>query len=359
DLKEIEPIVADTFAEADVVMKPHLDRPLTDYIFVDESDQEAIDAATDELKQTVITQPAVLATETALSRLMEAYGIVPDMVMGHSLGEYGALVASGGLRFDEGLYAVSARGGEMTKASKGDNGLMAAVHGPNEEIKKIIAGVGGYVVVANNNSTKESVIGGETKAVEQAMDALREAGFSATQLPVSHAFHTKIVGSAAEALEVILKKMKLQPPKIPVIANTSGDYYPMHPNAVPEMVEILASQVASPVQFVKGLNTLYDSGARMFVELGPKRALYGFALDVIGSREGVTTLFTNHPRVGGTPSFNQALCGLYAAGLGAGRAETAQDIVSTITEAVESVSPQPSPPVAPVSPPGETITTTP
>ncbi|MFQ5511957.1 MAG: SDR family NAD(P)-dependent oxidoreductase [Candidatus Krumholzibacteriia bacterium] len=328
-LKETEPIVADTFAEADRVMKPLLEKPLSDYIFVDDADEDHISKADHKLRQTIITQPAVLAAETALARLLAAYGISPNMVMGHSLGEYGALVASGGLPFDDGLRAVSARGGEMTRASKSDNGLMAAVHGPIEEIERIIGGSEGYVVVANLNSTKEAVIGGGTRAVQEAMEALREAGYSVTQLAVSHAFHTNIVGAAAEALVGILKRMKLQPPAIPVVANISGEFYPMGPGAVPGMIDILARQVASPVQFVKGLNTLYDAGARVFVELGPKRALYGFAEDVVGSREDATTLFTNHPRIGDVVSFNHALCGLYAAGVGAGRVD---DAVETAAE---------------------------
>ena len=87
------------------------------------------------------------------------------------------------------------------------------------------------------------------------------------------------------------------------------------------MLDILARQVASPVQFVKGLRTLYDAGARVFVEVGPKKALQGFAEDVLGSNSDVVSFFTNHPKVGDIVAFNQALCGLYAAGLGRGTTE--------------------------------------
>ena len=92
------------------------------------------------------------------------------------------------------------------------------------------------------------------------------------------------------------------------------------------MLEMLAKQVASPVQFVKGLETLYAAGARVFVEMGPKKALQGFADDVLGERGDVVSLFTNHPKVGDIVSFNQALCGLYAAGLGRGQAEAGHEI---------------------------------
>jgi acyl transferase domain-containing protein/acyl carrier protein/NAD(P)-dependent dehydrogenase (short-subunit alcohol dehydrogenase family) len=323
-MRKSEPIVAETFATADEVMLPLIGRRLSDCIFLNEADEKALAIAEQDLKQTAITQPAVLATETALMRLLGAYGIAPDMAMGHSLGEYGALVASGAMPFDEALRAVSARGTEMTKCALDDNGIMAAVFGPMTEIEKILGTIEGYVVIANINSSKEAVIGGETEAVEKAMEAVRAAGYRAQQLQVSHAFHTKIVAPASESLAGVLGGMRLQPPSIPIISNVTGGFYPMGPGVVPEMIELLGKQVASPVQFVKGLNTLYDAGARIFVEVGPKRVLYGFVEDILGDRDGVVPLFTNHPRIGEAASVNLALCGMYAAGLGVGVARAAE-----------------------------------
>ena len=322
-LRTSEPIVAETFATADRVMLPLIGKKLSDCIFLDEGDEQAVARAEQDLKQTAITQPAVLATETALARLLGAYGITPDMVMGHSLGEYGALVASGGMSFEEALRAVSARGTEMTKCALDDNGVMAAVFGPIGEIEKILATMEGYVVIANINSTREAVIGGSTAAVEKAIAALRAAGYRAQPLQVSHAFHTKIVAPASESLAKVLAGMNLQPPAIPIISNVTGAFYPMGPGVVPEMIDLLGKQVASPVQFIKGLNTLYENGARIFVEVGPKRVLYGFTEDVLGERPGVIPLFTNHPRIGEIASVNLALCGLYAAGLGVGEPRAA------------------------------------
>jgi len=333
-LMDVEPIIVDAYAEADREMKPYLDKPLSEYIFVDDSDEKVVQEATEALTQTEITQPAVLATETALARMLATYGVKADMVMGHSLGEYGALVAAGAMPFNKGLYAVSARGGAMTRASKGDNGQMAAAWGPVEEIQKILDTVDGYVVVANINSNKEAVIGGASDAVQEAMVKIKEAGFTVTQLQVSHAFHTEIVAEAAESLVGILKKAELKSPRIPIVANITGEFYPTGEGVEDTMVDYLARQVASPVQFVKGLNTLYDNGARVFIELGPKRALYGFASDVVGGRDDVITLFTNHPRIGDIPSFNQALCGLYAAGLGVGRPAAAEETVRPAAAAV-------------------------
>jgi acyl transferase domain-containing protein len=216
-MRETEPIVGKVFEEADRTMAPLLGKTLTSCIYLDESDEAALAAAENGLKQTAITQPAVLATETALSRLLNAYGVAPDMVMGHSLGEYGALVASGAIAFEEALRAVSARGNEMTRCALDDNGMMAAVFGPIAKIEEILGTVDEYVVVANINSTKEAVIGGTTKGVEKAMIALRDAGFVARALQVSHAFHTRIVAPAGESLSKILGTMNLCPPAIPII----------------------------------------------------------------------------------------------------------------------------------------------
>jgi acyl transferase domain-containing protein/acyl carrier protein/NAD(P)-dependent dehydrogenase (short-subunit alcohol dehydrogenase family) len=318
ELRETEPIVTNVFQEADNTMTPLLGKTLCSCIYLDESDEKALAAAEDGLKQTAITQPAVLATETALARMLGAYGIVPDMVMGHSLGEYGALVAAGAISFEEALKAVSARGNEMTRCALEDNGMMAAAFGPMDKIQEILSTVDEYVVVANINSSKEAVIGGTTRGIEKAMAAIRDAGYVARPLQVSHAFHTKIVAPAGDSLKTILGNMNMRPPVIPIITNVTGEFYPMGPGVVPEMVDLLGRQVSSPVQFIKGLNSLYDAGARVFVEMGPKRILYGFVEDALGEKEGVVSLFTNHPRIGEAASLNLALCGLYAAGLGFG-----------------------------------------
>ncbi len=324
-VRAADSIVAETFAEADRIMTPLLGKPLSEFIFVDKADAGAVAKAEDDLRQTAITQPAVLATDLALTRLLAAYGIIPDFAMGHSLGEYGALLAADALPFADALEAVSARGREMTRFSPEDKGRMAAVLAPLEEIERILKTVNGYVVIANINSGHQAVIGGASKPVEQAMEAFQKAGYDVSALSVSHAFHTSIVAPASEPLRQVLQRLHLASPRLPIVANTNGKFYPTGPNVVPQMLDILAEQVAAPVQFVKGLRTLYEAGARIFVEVGPKKALQGFAEDVLGSRGDVVSLFTNHPKIGDIPAFNQALCCLYAAGLGCGTEDVAHE----------------------------------
>ena len=137
DLCEVEPIVADTFAEADRVMTPILGRSLTSFIYV-EGDEASLAEAEKSLRNTEITQPAMLTANVAMLRLMDHFGFRPDMVTGHSLGEYAALVAAGVLSFAEALEVVSARGREMKKVSMDDNGCMAAVSAPIEEVEKVL-----------------------------------------------------------------------------------------------------------------------------------------------------------------------------------------------------------------------------
>src|SRR5271157_1331794 len=242
-IRAAEPIVAEAFAEADRVMTPLLGKPLSEFIFVDETDAKAVAQAEDDLRQTEITQPAVLAIDLALTRLLAAYGIEPDFTMGHSLGEYGALVAAGGLPFDQALESVSARGRGMTRVAVDDNGRMAAVFAPLEEIERILKTIDGNVVIANVNSEHQGVIGGASKAVEQAMEVFLKAGYEVTPLPVSHAFHTSIVAPASEPLRQILQRLRLEPPRLPVVANVNGEFYPTGADAVPQMVDILARQV--------------------------------------------------------------------------------------------------------------------
>ena len=331
ELRSAEPIVAQTFAEADRVLTPLLGKPLSEFIFVNGADADVVAKAEEDLRQTAITQPAIIATDVALTRLLAAYGVKPDMAMGHSVGEYGALVVADALPFEDAMEAVSARGREMTQVSLGDNGGMAAVFAPLEKIEEILKTIDGYVVIANVNSKSQAVIGGNGQAIKQATDAFLSAGYNAVPLPVSHAFHTAIVAEASKPLKKMLERLRLQSPRLPIIANLNGDFYPAGSDAKLQMVEILAQQVASPVQFVKGLQRLYEAGARVFVETGPKKALQGFADDVLGEHGDVVSLFTNHPKLGDLMAFNQALCGLYAAGLGSGQTGIARE-VTTKTE---------------------------
>jgi acyl transferase domain-containing protein len=324
-LRAAEPIVARTFEEADGVMTPILGKPLSDYIFVDAANAAAVAQAEEDLRQTAITQPAVLATDLALTRLLDAYGIRPDMTMGHSLGEYGALGAAGALPFADALEAVAARGREMTRVSWADNGRMAAVFAPAS---------GDRTHIENHRRLRGDRQLQQRKA---GCDRRRKSGCrtGGSGIPEGRLQRRAAAGEPClphlyrrarrGPLRQVLERLRLQPGRLPIVANVNGEFYPSGPDARPAMLDILARQVASPVQFIKGLRTLYEAGARVFVEVGPKKALHGFVEDVLGEHSDVLALFTNHPKFEDATAFNQALCGLYSAGLGTGRADTQAD----------------------------------
>ena len=338
ELAAVSPTVQRTLDEADAIMQPILGRALSSYLFIDSDDKAAVSQANFDLMQTEITQPAMLTLDEAIRRLLADYGFHPDVVMGHSLGEYGALVAAGILPFAQALEAAAGRGREMARVKMDDNGWMAAVLAPYEVVEATLREVGGYVVPANINSNTQAVIGGESKAVEAAIKLFQERGYQAMQLPVSHAFHTRIVAPASAPLRKMLDRMDITPPRLPLVANVTGDFYPANET---EIKDLLERQIASPVQWVKGLQTMYAAGVRVFIEVGPKRALRGFVKDVFGDREDVVALMTNHPKGGELPTFNQALCGLYAAGYGAEetttdhRPQTAKETTPVIRQAAE------------------------
>ncbi len=311
ELVEFSPLVKQVFDEADAVMTPILGQPLTAYIFVDPNDANAVNQATFDLMQTEITQPAMLTMDIAILKLLQSYGFNPDMVMGHSLGEYAALIAAGVMPFAHALEASAARGQEMAAVDVPDKGKMAAVLAPYDEVAAILNSVDGYVVPANINSRSQCVFGGGSEAVDEAVQQFEAKGFRVMTLPVSHAFHTSIVAPASEPLRRVLDRLDIKPPQLPLVANVTGDLYPTEVEAIKDL---LKWQIASPVQWVKGLETLYAHGVRAFVEVGPKRALRGFANDVFADKADVLALMTNHPKNGTLASFNQALCGLYAAG---------------------------------------------
>ena len=310
-LRGRERVVAELFEEADRVMAPLLERPLSSYVFRDPADKASADAADLELRQTAITQPAMLTADAALYALLAEYGFRPDFVMGHSLGEYAALVVSGVLPFAEAMEAAVCRGAEMTRVSATDPGWMAAVIGPYESVEKALRAVDGYVVAANINSYNQVVIGGASEAVRQAMEQCARLGLKAVRIPVSHAFHTQIVAPAGPPLRRLLDSFDIKPPRIPVVANVTGDLYL---SGVEEIKDILMRQIASPVQWVKGVETLYAQGVRVFVEVGPKKTLKGFVDNVLAAKPGIVSLYTNHPDFGDIATLNQALCGLFAAG---------------------------------------------
>jgi phosphopantetheine--protein transferase-like protein len=315
DLADRYPIVAQTLAEADEILSSLGVPSVTSCMFP--SGVEAADAssdAADSMKDTQLLQPMILAANTAIFRLLGSMGIRPAATAGHSLGEYAACVAAGVFSFRDALEAVAVRGREMARVSIADPGLMMSIAADARLVEEVLAEVDGYVVAANKNSPKQTVISGETAAVKKAGELFRERGLEGVILPVSAAFHSGVVAPAREPFMRTLERLTTNPPLVPILSNVTGDFYPIGPAASDRIRDLLGKQFAAPVEWVKTLRRLHSEGIRLFVECGPKRVLTNLTLDTLPQGE-VVALPTNHPKKGGILQFMETLAALAAEGV--------------------------------------------
>ena len=306
---------ADVWKQADETMVEVLGgETLSGFVLRTALTKDELKEAEHKLKQTEYTQPAMLTADLAIERTLQAYGHAPDMVAGHSLGEYAALMSSGILDMDGALRAAAARGTEMGAVEIDDKGLMASVTAPYEVVEQVLEATSGYVIAANKNSPKMTVIAGETEPVKAAMAMFEEQGFSCVALATSHAFHSRIVAPANEPLRRFLEGLEIRWPNVPITANVDGTFYPIEgEDSKAAILEKLAPQMASSVEWTKQIETMYAAGGRLFVEVGPKRALTMFAMQILEDQPHVP-IMTNHPKQGGVASFMTAIGALALAG---------------------------------------------
>lgn len=226
----------------------------------------------EDLKQTKVTQPAVFLHSVVAQRLMTIEK--PDMVAGHSLGEFSALVACGALRFEDALLLVSARAQAMQAACEAHPGTMAAVLGlPDEQVDAICKNhKDGVVVAANFNCPGQIVISGEVEAVDAACVTLKEAGARrALRLPVGGAFHSPLMAPAAEDLAKAINKTEFRKPFCPIYQNVTAQA-----SVEPEIIrENLLKQLTAPVRWTQSVQNMIADGATEFYEFGPGDVLKG------------------------------------------------------------------------------------
>lgn len=230
-----------------------------------------------ELVKTANTQPAILTASIACYEVLKEKGFAPDIVGGHSLGEYSALVAAGVLKFADAVYLVHKRGEFMQEAVPIGQGAMAAILAlPREQVVEICQQVNdevGSVQAVNFNCPGQIVIAGETAAVEKAAERMKDAGAKrAVMLPVSAPFHSRLMEPAATKLKAELDKVTLADAKIPVVANVNGQIL----TEAGAIKESLVKQAASPVLWEDCVATMVNFGATAFVEVGPGKVLTGF-----------------------------------------------------------------------------------
>lgn len=226
----------------------------------------------EELKQTAVTQPAIFLHSVILAECL-GDDFRPDMVAGHSLGEFSALVAAGSLQFSDGLKLVSARANAMQKACELAPSTMAAVLGlENEVVEEICQSTEGIVVAANYNCPGQLVISGEVPAVEAACEALSEAGARrALMLPVGGAFHSPLMEPARAELAAAIEEADIQAPSCPIYQNVSAK-----PTSEPTLIrQQLVAQLTAPVRWTQTMGNMIADGASEVTEVGPGKVLQG------------------------------------------------------------------------------------
>ena len=257
DLYENSPLAKELFEKANDI----LGFRITDIMF---------EGTVEELKETKVTHPAVFLHSVILAKVLD---IKPDMVAGHSLGEFSALVVNGTLSFEDGLKLVSQRAMAMQKACEITPSTMAAVLNLDDKIvEDICASIDGVVVAANYNCPGQLVISGEYKAVELACEKMKEAGAKrALILPVGGAFHSPMMEPAREELAAAIESTTFTTPTCPVYQNVTA-------NAVSDATEIkknLISQLTGAVKWTQSVQQMIADGATSFTEVGPGKVLVG------------------------------------------------------------------------------------
>lgn len=234
----------------------------------------------EDLRATKVTQPAIFLHSVCLALCSDDLP-APDMVGGHSLGEFSALVACGAVDFESALRLVAVRASEMQKCCEANPGGMAAIIGlPNEKVEEICTGISGIVIPANYNCNGQVVISGEKQAVEAACEAMKAAGAKrALPLSVSGAFHSPLMEAARVELGKAIEKTEVRTPSCPIYQNVTAK-----PETDPARIkENLLQQLTSPVKWTQTVENMLADGATIFRELGPGNVLQGLIKRIAAS----------------------------------------------------------------------------
>jgi len=272
DLYENSPLAQELFEKANTILGFHI----TDIMF---------EGSAEDLKETKVTQPAIFLHSVILAKTL-GDNFKPDMVAGHSLGEFSALVAAGALTFEDGLRLVSQRAIAMQKACEIQPSTMAAVLGLDDDVvEKVCATTDGIVVAANYNCPGQLVISGEIEAINNACETLKEEGARrALVLPVGGAFHSPMMEPAREELAAAIENTHFSKPNCPIYQNVTA-------SAVTDENEIkanLISQLTAPVRWTQSVQQMISDGATHFTEVGPGKVLQGLVRKIHREAETVS-----------------------------------------------------------------------
>ncbi|WP_367136889.1 SDR family NAD(P)-dependent oxidoreductase [Saccharothrix sp. HUAS TT1] len=284
ELHASSPVFAAALDEVCAHLDPLLDRPLKDVLFAPEGS-----ASSALLDQTAFTQAALFAVEVALARLVTSLGVVPDYLLGHSIGEVTAAHVAGVLDLADACALVAARGRLMQAAREG--GAMAAVEADEAEVRESIAAHGDAVAVAGLNGPRSTVVSGDEGAVEEVVAAWRQRGRKTKRLPVSHAFHSPHMDDVLDEFRAAIAGLDFRPPRVPLVSNVTGalaDDRVLSP-------DYWARHVREAVRFLDGVRLLAAEGVTEYVELGPDGVLTALAREAVDVGSATPVLRAGRP----------------------------------------------------------------
>jgi acyl transferase domain-containing protein/NAD(P)-dependent dehydrogenase (short-subunit alcohol dehydrogenase family) len=259
--------------------------PLTDFVFPmplqAKADRQNAD---DALRYTAVAQPAIGAVSVAMEKILRRFGLAPEATCGHSYGELTALYSAGWI--DEvTLHDLSTLRGRLMAEAGGKpgepNGAMMAVKAPLAELDHLIENEKLDVILANRNSPNQGILSGTNEAIGQAEAVCKTHSYRTVRLPVSAAFHSRLVESAREPFAAALQSIVFQPSETSVYSNTTGEPYPTDPKAIRAL---LGDHLRNPVNFIGEIEALYADGCRIFIEVGPKTVLTGLVRAILKGR---------------------------------------------------------------------------
>ncbi|MBE9033669.1 type I polyketide synthase [aff. Roholtiella sp. LEGE 12411] len=286
ELYQTQPIFRQALEQCDRILQPYLKIPLLEVLYP----HTEVGKQSHLLNETAYTQPALFALEYALVQLWKSWGIEPDVVMGHSVGEYVAATIAGVFSLEDGLKLIATRGRLMQQLSAG--GEMVSVLASESQVREAIASYTSQVAIAAFNSPESIVISGAIEAIGAICSHLESQAIKIKPLQVSHAFHSPLMEPMLREFEAVAQQVTYHQPQIPLISNVTGK----RANESIATHQYWVRHVRQPVRFAQGMETLHQQGYRVFLEIGPKPILLGMGRQCLPDNQQVWLPSLRSPR---------------------------------------------------------------
>lgn len=312
DFPEHIPSIKEVFNKVDSDSSQHTGTSMLKLLISDKDSSEK-NSLEKLLIRSDYNHPAMLAMEVGIFQVFLRAGVKPDMAAGHSLGEYFALYAAGVFDLKALIDITTIRGNKLTKYCF-NNGAMASVGMSSEALYGVLKKASGFVVVANKNCPAQTVISGDTQAVESVLAGMEKKGILCKRLLAASAYHTRLLEPCSKSFREFLNKFTINPPKILVQSNLTGEAYKVDKNFASHLRDTLVEHLVRPVEFINNIHSLYNDGARLFIEIGPGSALSSFVDNILIDKPH-WTVPTNLPQRSATLQLFHALAFCAAKGL--------------------------------------------